>query len=347
MDCDTISTPGAPPSPGDHLAIASAAANGHPIDSSAPPATTTVAVLTYNILSGGGPRLGAIETVIRDSGADLVGVQEVLRPDLLAALAERLGMHMAIAWSPSSWHVAAISRWPMLEVQGHSGPRMKRALLETLVALPDGTRLRFFVTHLAASFSQPRAGEPRRLREIDFVLERMASARAAGEPHLLVGDLNSLAPGERLRATAVLRHTLAVDAERKAKGRLLEGHPGVRQILPPLARPFRPLLMAATNVPLLARACDALAGAYMPRSVVRRLRETGYTDCYAALNPDPRTRAFTCPLPSPAGRIDYVFASPALTPRLVECEVLTDTPTRPVADASDHRPVLARFRLGA
>jgi endonuclease/exonuclease/phosphatase family metal-dependent hydrolase len=313
----------------------------------APPDATTLGVMTYNILAGAGPRLDAIEAVIRDGGADLVGIQEALRPDLLPLLAARLGMHHAIARSPSSWHVAALSRWPILETRVYSGPRMLRALLEVLVELPNGTRLRCFVTHLEAAFSRPLAGEPRRLREIALVLERMAEARAAGEPHVLLGDLNSLAPGERLLATAVLRHAMAVETAQRAKGILLVGHPSSDFILPPLARPFRRLLVAASQGGPLGRLVDAAAAAYVPRWVVRRLRRAGYTDCYAALHPDPRTRALTCPQPEVAGRIDYIFASRSLALRLVCCEVLTDTPTRPVKRASDHRPVLARFRLDA
>lgn len=311
------------------------------------PATATVGVLTYNILVGGGPRLGAIEAVIRDSGADLVGLQEVTRPDLLAELAGRLGMYHAIAPSPSGWHVGALSRWPMLESHGYGGPQMVRGLLEVVVQPPDGERLRLFVTHLVAGFNQPWAGEPRRVREVEFVLSRMAAARAAGEPHVLVGDFNSLAPGERLEATGVLRHALAVDAERAANGHALIGLPSVDFVLPPIARPFRPLLVAAARGGALGWLCDVAAGAYVPRGVVRRVRAAGYTDCYAAQHADPHARTFTCPLPAPAGRIDYVFASPALASRLACCEVLTDTPERPVSRGSDHRPVLARFRLGA
>jgi endonuclease/exonuclease/phosphatase family metal-dependent hydrolase len=309
------------------------------------PTGPTFAVMTYNILAGGGPRLGAIEAIIRDAGADFVGIQEALRPDLLAPLAARLGMHCALARSPSSWHVAALSRWPILETRVYSGPRMLRALLELLVELPGGMRVRCFVTHLAASFSRPLAGEPRRLREIRVALERMAEARAGGEPHVLLGDLNTLAPGERLVATAVLRHALAIDAARRARDPSVIGLPSVDDLLPWWVRPIRPLLVAASKGGPLGWLCDALAAAYVPRWVVRRLRAAGYIDCYAALHPDPRTRAFTCPQPEAAGRIDYIFASPALASRLVCCEVLSDTPTRPVERASDHRPVLARFRL--
>ena len=309
------------------------------------PAVATMAIMTYNILAGGGARLGAIEQIIHDSGADLVGVQEVTRPDALAKLAERLGMHHAIAWSPSGWHVAALSRWPIVQARGHSGPQLLRALLETQIELPDGGRLRFFVTHLRAVFSELRAGEDRRLREIAFILDRMGAARAAGEAHLLVGDFNSLAPGEPLRASAVLRHALAVEQMRRARGLLMEGHPHLDYIVPPALRPLRPLLGFVGETPPLAWACDTIAGFYMPRAVVRRVRAAGYIDCYAAAHPDPRTREFSCPSPAPGGRIDYLFASPSLAARLTSCEILTDTPIRHVSYASDHRPVLAHFRL--
>jgi endonuclease/exonuclease/phosphatase family metal-dependent hydrolase len=318
----------------------------NPIPSDAPAGTATVAIMTYNILAGGGPRLAAIESVIRDAGADLVGLQEVIRPDLLAALGERLGMQHAIAYAPSGWHIGVLSRWPIVETHAHAGPEMARALLEALIELPDGGRLRLFVTHLRAGFSDRRAGELRRLSELAFVLDHMRAARTSGEPHVLVGDFNSLAPGERFRATRVLRHALAVDAVRREQAVRLDGHPSVAYILPPLARPFRVALEAASGVAPLAWFCDVVAGLYMPRAVVRRTRAAGYVDCYAALHPDVRSRDFTCPEPKPAGRIDYVFASPALAPRLVSCEVLTETPTSPITSASDHRPVVARFRLG-
>ncbi|HEY7833135.1 MAG TPA: endonuclease/exonuclease/phosphatase family protein [Ktedonobacterales bacterium] len=308
-------------------------------------ASPTFGLLTYNILAGGGPRLEAIEAVIRASGADIVGLQEAQRSDLLERLADRLGMHHTLARVPSGWRVAALSRWPLLETRVHTGPGLPRALLEVLVALPDGGRLRFFVTHLSAAFRQRRAGEGLRLAELDGVLERMRAAREAGEPHALVGDFNSLAPGERLAAMGVLRHALAVDAAKRARKPDMRGHPGVDFILPPVARPVRVPLTLAARVAPLAWLGDRAANAYVPRRVVQRARDAGYTDCYAALHPNARTRAFTCPLPAPAGRIDYVFASPALAPRLACCEVLLDAPGQPVTHASDHRPVLARFRL--
>lgn len=313
-------------------------------------ATATVAIMTYNILAGGGRRLDFIEQVIRAAGADLIGVQEVTRPANLARLAERLGMHYTVGWSLSGWHVGLLSRWPILSSRTHSGPMLTRALLEAVVEPPGGERLSVFTTHLPAKFSERRTGEGRRLRELDVILGRMRAAGGEGEPQgpqgpqVLLGDFNSVAPGERFRPMAVLRHALAVDALRQARGEELEGHPSVDYILPPVVRPFRALLTGASRQPILSWCTDRLAGLYMPRAVIRRLRAAGYVDCYAARHPDPRTRELTCPADTPGGRIDYIWATPDFAKRLVTCEVLTDAPNCPVTRASDHRPILATFQ---
>jgi endonuclease/exonuclease/phosphatase family metal-dependent hydrolase len=312
------------------------------------PATTpTLRVLTYNILAGGGSRVAAIERVIRAARPDVVGLQEVLRPEVLIGLAHRLGMYHAFAPSRSGWHVGALSRWPILEERGHGGQWMKRAMLEVLVRPADGMAVRLFVLHLRAQFSGRRAGETARLRELDYVLERLRDAREDREPHVVLGDFNSLAPGERLRATAVLRHVLAVRERQQVLGDPLYGHPSVHHVLPLALQPFGKLLGAAVARRPVAAVFDGAVSALAPRAVINRMRETGYTDCYSVSHPDPRTRAFTCPLPTPAGRIDYIFASPALASRLVACEVLVDAPDCPVLGASDHAPMVAEFRLGA
>lgn len=300
--------------------------------------------MTYNILAGGGPRLGFIEQVMRAGGADLIGVQEVTRPEELARLAEGLEMRYAVAKAPTGWHVGLLSRWPILHTRTYGGSMLTRALLEALIELPGGQQVHVFTTHLPAGFSERRTGEGRRLRELDVILGHISAACPQGEPHVLLGDFNSVAPGERFRPMYVLRHALAVDARRRARGEALEGHPGVDYILPPAVRPFRGLLEGASQHPALSWCCDRLAGLYMPRAVVRSMYAAGYVDCYAAMHPDPRTRELTCPSDAPGGRIDYIWATRGLAERLSACEVLTDTPECPVARASDHRPIVATFQ---
>ena len=81
---------------------------------------------------------------------------------------------------------------------------------------------------------------------------------------------------------------------------------------------------------------DALPGA--ARVVLAQLREAGYVDSFRALHPS--ELGCTYPAHAPWLRIDYVFASPELAPRLRACWVGSDGRA---AAASDHLPVSAAF----
>ncbi len=65
-------------------------------------------------------------------------------------------------------------------------------------------------------------------------------------------------------------------------------------------------------------------------------------DCYRELHPD--EPGYTFPASGPAIRFDYIFAPPVMRPRLLTCDVV-DVPA--AFEASDHRPLLARFALDA
>ena len=100
--------------------------------------TRTVRVMTYNILSGGWPRVDALEAVMRAARADIIGMQEVA-PQTLEALAERLGMHSALSPSPRRGSpVGLLSRWPLRAVNRHPDAPLRNALLEAVIAL-DGS----------------------------------------------------------------------------------------------------------------------------------------------------------------------------------------------------------------
>lgn len=78
----------------------------------------------------------------------------------------------------------------------------------------------------------------------------------------------------------------------------------------------------------------------VPRLAIAPLVEAGYVDCYRALHPD--EPGYTYLAWAPWLRLDYVFASPALAGRLLECDVVRGDLA---ARASDHLPVRAEFRL--
>ncbi len=80
---------------------------------------------------------------------------------------------------------------------------------------------------------------------------------------------------------------------------------------------------------------DARPGA--PRRAIGFLVDAGYTDCYRVRQEAP---GYTYPSGAPWLRLDYIFASPRLAPRLGVCDVLAGETAR---RASDHLPVWATF----
>jgi endonuclease/exonuclease/phosphatase family metal-dependent hydrolase len=74
------------------------------------------------------------------------------------------------------------------------------------------------------------------------------------------------------------------------------------------------------------------------RVPIRLILESGFVDCFQHLHPeDP---GYTIRTDHPWSRIDFVFASPTLAPRLHACEVAT---TGAAATASHHFPLWAEF----
>lgn len=75
-----------------------------------------------------------------------------------------------------------------------------------------------------------------------------------------------------------------------------------------------------------------------PRQVIPLLLQAGYIDCYRTLHPT--TPGYTYPLPVPALRLDYIFASPLLAEHLHACDIVLGTEAE---QASDHFPLWAEF----
>jgi exonuclease III len=75
------------------------------------------------------------------------------------------------------------------------------------------------------------------------------------------------------------------------------------------------------------------------RRALRLLLKAGYVDCFHLLHP--HDDGFTFPASDPKARLDYIFADPALSPALRECQVVMQSDA--VRIASDHLPVVAEF----
>ena len=149
----------------------------------------TLRLLSYNIRHGGVGREAAIADVIRDMAPDLVVLQEARRPDVVERLARELGMAQWGARAGQS--LAFLSREPVRHVAWYK-PRISRhAFLEVVPA--DGA-WRVFGVHLSAVHAAWT--EHRRRFELRALLNAIAQHQHG--PHVLVGDFNTVAPGEWL-----------------------------------------------------------------------------------------------------------------------------------------------------
>jgi exodeoxyribonuclease III len=146
-------------------------------------------LLSYNIRFGGAGRENHLAAVIKEAAPDLVVFQEAILPRVIEQIAAATGMRFWVAKANHSiaycsrieiahheWHYPRGSRHPFLEIH------------------PAGTKARIFGVHLRAMFS--RWGERRRKQEIQSLLTSIKKHQEGF--HALVGDFNSLGPGEFL-----------------------------------------------------------------------------------------------------------------------------------------------------
>jgi endonuclease/exonuclease/phosphatase family metal-dependent hydrolase len=152
-------------------------------------------LLTYNIREGGVGRADEIAEVIKAAGPDVVALQEARVPDVVERIAKLAGF--SFFGSQLSHSTGFLSKVPVVNFQWRSPPRTRHAVLE--VVLGDGMP-RLFVLHLRAWFSnwteRQRARELRGL--LDGIQRQLEKEKRAFAFHILAGDFNALAPGERL-----------------------------------------------------------------------------------------------------------------------------------------------------
>jgi exodeoxyribonuclease-3 len=146
-------------------------------------------LLSYNIRYGGTGREAALGAVIGAAAPDVVVLQEATDPGVVARLAQAAGYS---AWGSRPGHSTGfLSRLPVAHHTWHYPRASRHAFLE--VAL-EGTGWRVFGLHLSAWFS--KWSERRRAREIRALLHSIREHQHGF--HVIAGDFNALAPGERL-----------------------------------------------------------------------------------------------------------------------------------------------------
>lgn len=146
-------------------------------------------LLSYNIRYGGIGRAEAIAGVVNACAPDLVVLQEATDPDTVQRLAQLTGM--AASGSSRRQSLGFLSRQPLEQVAWRH-PRLSRhAFMEIAVRDLD---LRVFGVHLSAVHAAWT--ERRRVYELKALLKSVAAHQHGF--HVLVGDFNTLAPGELL-----------------------------------------------------------------------------------------------------------------------------------------------------
>lgn len=149
----------------------------------------TLRLLSYNIRFGGVGREEALAETIKAADPDLVVFQEATRPDVIERVAAAAGFPF---WAARRDHsIGFLSRQEVAYHEWHYPAGARHSFLEIV---PAGTEARVFGLHLSARFS--RWDERRRAREIRSLLEGIK--RHQDGLHVLVGDFNTLAPGEVL-----------------------------------------------------------------------------------------------------------------------------------------------------
>lgn len=148
-------------------------------------------LLSYNVRYGGAGREAALAAVIHEADPDLVVLQEATDPRVVERLSEETGLKIRAAHKGRS--IAYLSRVPIKRHEWHRPRGSRRHFMEIEL---EGSDLVVFGIHLSAVHAFWT--ERRRMRELRSLLA-WVETRQHGV-HVMVGDFNTLAPGELLDA---------------------------------------------------------------------------------------------------------------------------------------------------
>ena len=148
-------------------------------------------LLSYNVRYGGAGREAPLAAVIRQADPDLVVLQEATDPRVVERLSEETGLNIWAAQKGRS--IAYLSRIAVKRHEWHRPRGSRRHFMEIEL---EGSDLVVFGIHLSAVHSFWT--ERRRMRELRSLLA-WVETRGTGV-HVMVGDFNTLAPGELLDA---------------------------------------------------------------------------------------------------------------------------------------------------
>ena len=228
-------------------------------------------VLSYNIQEGGRGRLRAVAELIRAQRADVVALLEANSRMGAWALARHLNMRLAFGKANSAFHVAWLSRLPIVGTVNHRLPILSKTMLEIQVVW-HGESVRLFATHLAGGADKIHPSQ-----EAPALLDALRVY--TGGPHLLVGDLNSLAPcdpiGPSPLSEEIMRNGVNTDPRRAIELVLEAGYVDCFRTLHPAAH--EPGYTFPAELPWLR-----LDYIFASPEMAERLAESGLVACSEA-----------------------------------------------------------------
>ena len=147
----------------------------------------TIRLVSYNIRFGGIGREDRIAAIINHLRPDIVVLQEATKPEVVERIASLC--EMPYFGAKRSHSVGYVSHLDVRHFEWHYHRDLQRAFMEIEI---DGVRI--YNVHLRATHSNYT--ERGRMREVRALLE--AIKENSKDFHILVGDFNTLAPGELL-----------------------------------------------------------------------------------------------------------------------------------------------------
>ena len=271
-------------------------------------------VLTYNIHGwrdmNGASNLASLVQVIRETEADIVGLNEVFHPRImdgaaepaLEHLAHELGMNFVfgpcLRWPATdempanAYGNALLSRWPIIASAAHHltpvADKEQRGVLEGRILLTNRETFTCYVTHLDHTDEEARLIQLRALRSW--------TVRDRNRPHIVMGDFNAVSPWDFADYPEQLER--------------LAAHPKGAH----------------------------MAGYEKGPRVITQMEKAGYHDTLREWG-QPQQSSFIPATDQPI-RIDYIFVSQPLVPSVQSCTIWQEAPGK---EASDHRPVLVEL----
>ncbi|OGJ93743.1 MAG: hypothetical protein A2487_14835 [Candidatus Raymondbacteria bacterium RifOxyC12_full_50_8] len=140
--------------------------------------------MTFNILDGATTAWQHVLNIIRNSGAEIITINEANDPSIFYRIADSLGYYRVLSVH-NTYNVGILSKYDIKDSAIYTSSTLSKSLLEAKIEVSPDTFIYVFTSH----FYPFGTDNERRLEEIKEILPIMAAKSKF--PILFAGDLNS------------------------------------------------------------------------------------------------------------------------------------------------------------